>query len=955
VTPPRRSVRAGVATLVVGLAACAGSAPSPSGPAPVAAASVPIPRIAPDRTAVRAAEPALPAQLAMFAGLMPLRSTGADLFRAGHPTYDGRGVLIAILDSGVDAGLPGLQRTTAGERKLLDIRDFSGEGRVALSPLLPPDPAAGGEVLIDGHLVQGFGRVSGMSTGPYYAGAFREIALGAVPSGDLNGDGDLDDAYAVVVARASDGWVAVIDANGDGSLADERAVRDFAVAQDTFSFRGPDGAAGPMTLVANLADEGAVPRLDLVMDNSSHGSHVAGIAAGHDMFGVDGFDGVAPGAQLLALKIANNTRGGISVTGSIVRALRYAAEVADSRGLPLVVNLSYGVGNEVEGTAVIDSLVNAFALEHPEALLVISAGNDGPGLSTVGLPGSASLPISVCALFPGVFIEPPRAGQAPPADLLGWWSARGGEVAKPDVCAPGVAYSNVPPWRTGEEISGGTSMAAPQVAGGAALLQSGLRQLGTPARAIDLKRALVNTSTAVGAGTTVLDEGLGVIDVAAAFQWLRASHQTGIYEITPMAEGGNASRGNAAYRRNGLASAGDTVQTFVVTSIGGQPAARLVLESDVPWLHGPAVIEPAGAPLSVRVSWDAAAVAEPGLYVGTVWARPATDLFAGASFGLTNTIVVPYRLETPLSVGATLVPGAAARYFLDVPDGSSGLEVRIDLDEGRGEATLYLFEPDGQPARGGSSAVAGPGARSADLHVSLEDVVPGVYEAVVVAPPANSVSFRFSAVLPRLRVRRESATSAVVVENPAPDRQRVVATASIVGVRTEMRVHGEHALPRTVDVAVPDSVDAMALEVSMADDLWRRLTDFGLTVFDRDGHRLSDGPLHYPTGRQMIRLDSVAAGDTLVIELFPAFADPTDPGAWQAALRVDFLRGEPIALRPAGAGGAEVTLVSGERRRIAFVLGADSLPTPVPPEALIEYRLETGDRAVVRSLGTVGR
>ena len=120
----------------------------------------------------------------------------------------------------------------------------------------------------------------------------------------------------------------------------------------------------------------------------------------------------------------------------------------------------------------IDSLVNEFSLKHPDVLFVISAGNDGPGLSTVGFPASADLALSVCALFPGVFSQPPDAGTPVPPDVMGYWSARVGELAKPEVCAPGVAYSNVPPWHTGEEISGGTSMAAPQVSGLAAVLQS---------------------------------------------------------------------------------------------------------------------------------------------------------------------------------------------------------------------------------------------------------------------------------------------------------------------------------------------------------------------------------------------------------------------------------------------------------------------------------------------------
>src|SRR3989442_1591290 len=81
-------------------------------------------------------------------------------------------------------------------------------------------------------------------------------------------------------------------------------------------------------------------------DNNAHGTHVAGIAAGHTLFNVAGFDGVAPGAQLLGLKIANDARGGISMTGSIQHAMEYAARYAEQRHLPLVLNLSWGIGNE---------------------------------------------------------------------------------------------------------------------------------------------------------------------------------------------------------------------------------------------------------------------------------------------------------------------------------------------------------------------------------------------------------------------------------------------------------------------------------------------------------------------------------------------------------------------------------------------------------------------------------
>src|SRR5215217_6734566 len=51
---------------------------------------------------------------------MPIGDTGASQFMAANPTWDGRGVTVGILDSGISLDHPSLLTTSTGERKILD-------------------------------------------------------------------------------------------------------------------------------------------------------------------------------------------------------------------------------------------------------------------------------------------------------------------------------------------------------------------------------------------------------------------------------------------------------------------------------------------------------------------------------------------------------------------------------------------------------------------------------------------------------------------------------------------------------------------------------------------------------------------------------------------------------------------------------------------------------------------
>jgi subtilisin family serine protease len=892
------------------------AAPStPPGTTQAAADAVP-------SVAARPTEPIVPPPLALLAGLMPLRSTGVEQFRAAHPTYDGRGVLIGILDSGIDPGVAGLIATSTGAPKILDLRDFSGEGRIDLRPV---SPSAGGTITVAGRTLHGAARIGRLAIGSaWHAGVFRELPLGTLPAADVNGNGTNTDEFPVVVVRATDGWVVFFDSNRNGTFEDEMPLGDYRQGRQTIAL-----GRQPLTLAANFSESNGAPRLDLYFDTSGHGTHVAGIAAGHAMFNIATFEGVAPGAQLLGLKIANDARGGISMTGSMQRAMDYAVRFAMERGLPLVLNLSFGVGNEQEGRAVIDSLVNAFLLAHPEVVFTISAGNDGPGLSTMGFPGSADLALTVGALEPGAFTRAPQPGPPPP-DRMGWWSSRGGDVGKPDVVAPGQAFSTVPRWSLGDEIKSGTSMASPHVAGLVARLRSALAQENRRAPAADIMQALRATAVPL-AGWTAVDAGLGVPRLEAAYRWLIAGHQGSRY-VVRTAEGAPA-----ALRREGFTRSGDTLQVFSVTHADGLRAAQFRLSSDAPWLSVPAVVTSNARRTSITVGYRSAMLPGPGVYVGTITARNPSDSVAGPLFTLVNSVVVPYDLATrPLEDSGRVVgAGRVQRYFLRSPVAGRTLRFRVSLGDVDQEALVQLYDPSGRPASADPDSLVQVGYgkfSSAVVEVPAEDMLPGVYELDVINPGTDRVTATVQAELASVAVTPQ-ANGTLEAMNPGVATTSLEARAALVGAQRVATVAGRGVSAESLAVTVPSWAARAEVLVEMPRGQWERFTDFGLTVFDSAGQRVDAAPLNYARGRLTYSVSPRLAGHPAVVELYPGFARQDGASPWQASVRIRFFRDSNEAL----GNPRLLNVVAGGR----VVLPAALLPFGLPEglDPLVEWRL----------------
>ncbi|MDG2201033.1 MAG: S8 family serine peptidase [Phycisphaerales bacterium] len=721
--------------LVFILAGCSSSPTTPGRAAMPAPATTP-----PAAASAASTEPVL-------REYQPKIETGAAEFLSSRPDADGRGIVVAIFDQGVDPGAPGLQVTTEGHTKIVDLVDGTGSGDVDTSTVRE----ASEEGTIEGltgrtlHLptdwtnTDGQWRVGIKSAWDLFPGDLvsrmkkerrkefdiKQRALEADAATKLEafrrdheeetdderrereelearlehlrelaeGYDDPGPVYDCIVFHDGEHWRGVIDRDEDGDLSDEVLLEDYRIHHHWSTF----GTTDLMNYGINVYEEGDV--LSIVVDSGSHGTHVAGTVAAH-FPGQPELDGIAPGAGIVSVKIGDSRLGSTSLGTGEVRGL-----IAVLRNRCDLINMSYGGSTGFPNHGRIINLYRDIVNEHG-VIFVASAGNSGPNLTTVGTPGGTTTEvIGVGAMLTPEMMRDQYSFREPYDSLHYTWSSRGpasdGDLGV-DISGPGGAVSPMPVWTLKRHsLKNGTSMSSPNVCGSLALLCSGLKEEGRTWTPHLIRRAIMNTARPVP-GMDRFSLGAGLIDVPAAWDWLAAhgDRDDADVRLSVRTSGRHAGRGiylRESWENNQVATVPVTISPIFPRDADRRRQAEYELslrfESTADWIDVPQtmLLVHGGKRFDVRV--DPTGL-EPGNHFAEVLIFDASESNAGPIARLPVTVLRPVHLEQEndwtMEERVVFAPGEIRRWYLDLPQGTTWVDVQMQRQDASTKRTLVV-------------------------------------------------------------------------------------------------------------------------------------------------------------------------------------------------------------------------------------------------------------------------
>ncbi|GAA6292097.1 hypothetical protein F220043C3_05310 [Enterocloster asparagiformis] len=235
-------------------------------------------------------------------------------------------------------------------------------------------------------------------------------------------------------------------------------------------------------------------------DDNGHGTHIAAIIGGSGVSSGGVYRGVAPGCSLIAVKVLDNKGNGFA--SDVLAGLGWIREHKEEYNIQIV-NISVGSLSRRDMTENSVLVRGVDAAWDDGLVVVVAAGNHGPGRMTITTPGISRKVITVGC-----------SDDYKEVDVMGNrmvdYSGRGPTLAcvsKPDIVAPGsgiVSCCNQP---ARYMTKSGTSMSTPLVSGAIALLLERYPHMSNK----DVKMRLMER--AVDMGMPHNQQGWGMLDV----------------------------------------------------------------------------------------------------------------------------------------------------------------------------------------------------------------------------------------------------------------------------------------------------------------------------------------------------------------------------------------------------------------------------------------------------------
>ncbi len=890
---------------------------------------------------------------------MPTQDTGSVTFKKAHPDWDGRGITIGILDTGVDLDHPALKTTSTGERKIVDWV-------TATDPLLDSD-ATWRAMLTE---VEGPSFTYQQQTwtapgeGSYRVNRFSEaITSASEPGGDVNRDGDTTDVFGVLYdADSHDIWV---DADQDRTFTDAERMRPYHEDHQVGHF----GADDPATLLVesmpfvveyredvDLTPAGVDGTADFVnigIVEDAHGSHVAGIAAAHQLFGGT-MNGQAPGATLVSSRAC--TWGGGCTAAALMDGM---VDLVAHRGVD-VVNMSIGglpALNDANNARarLYDRLISDFGVQ-----LFISAGNSGPGVNTIGDPAVATDVVSVASSISKQTWLANYGSEVSSRQNLHNYSSRGPREdggLKPNISAPGSAVSSVPQWLKQAEVAetgyglpvgyamfNGTSMASPQAAGAAAVLLSASVDQGIDVTPRRLRDALYSTADRLP-NVSVIGQGTGLLDVPAAWKLLQKRSSGRNYTVSaPVCTTisdflATPHRGAGLYNRcaaNAGGHTGKVAKTYSIditrtTGASGAVKHRIRIVGDsATFTVARTKTLTKGKKASLKVVANAKSQgAKAAILEIDDPATAVVDLRVPLTVVQSRT---PYAPSFARPASSSVERNRSKSYFITVPEGAAALQVNLTGIATKSQTRFIAINPYGVPVESTASTACytnySDTAACKPTSRAYANPLPGIWEIEVEARRTSPFLDNPFTLIPAIQGVQVTPPTQTVAEatigEPAPvawtlrneyGPLTVTPQGGPLGsARTDRPTIADQA-SQDFEVTVPAGADSFTATIGNTSDLG---ADLDLEVFDSEGNSVgfdADGD-----SEESVTLTEPAAGDYTVRVV--GYAVPAGSTAYDY-LDVFYAS----ALGQLAVDSGDVTLASGGTAELSGTITPEEAPT----------------------------